>query len=495
MARLHEVGFAWLGRGHRLGHAHVGRHGAAGQQRERGATAKHTTSIAQVYGGSPKVGGSAIVPASDSGNVHAFAPVATHGSIAVEFPLAVCRMTLPVASTSSERTTPNMLITDDSNRIPTRKPACVGEQVGKPWRMRSQQFTVLVLGLGLASCAPDNAADDEATSGTSETGTSETGTNETSTNETSTSETDSSETDSSETGELPEQTARLRVVNACEQPMWVLAQVGSGGGTLDAPNQVLLAERGDFVDYPIPDIGLAATRFWPGFGCDATGNDCSVGQSGGPASEGFTCPPEGCAPAIDSKFEGTFGCLPSVDPSTCQDNPSAPGVKLPASDGWDTSMVDGFTVAYTVELLDDCPGGPQDGRIDCSGLRLADCPISEDLSTNDQFPSLDAADLVAHDPSTNEVAGCYSPCGKLTYSNWGNTPTFAPDAAEAAYYCCPTPPIGVDDCRTGPVVDTHYVELIHQQCPQVYSYAYDDGIGNWSCPAGTRYQVTFFCPQ
>ncbi|MFZ6178522.1 thaumatin family protein [Nannocystis pusilla] len=298
------------------------------------------------------------------------------------------------------------------------------------------------------------------------------------------------------TGEpLPEQTARLRIVNGCDQPMWVLHQVGAGGGTLDAANQILLAAQGDYYDYAIPDIGLAATRFWPGFGCDETGNGCAIGQSGGPPEQGFTCPPEGCAPPIDSKFEGTFGCLPGVAPNDCQDNPSAPGMKLPASDGWDTSMVDGFTVPYEVELLDDCPGGPQGGAIDCSELRLSDCPTAEDISTNQQFPALSAVDLRADHPTTQEPGGCYSPCGKLTYANWGNAPVYAPADAEAEYYCCPTPPIDVEACRQGPVVDTQFVGLIHDKCKQVYSYAYDDGIGNWSCPAGTRYRVTFYCPQ
>ena len=347
--------------------------------------------------------------------------------------------------------------------------------------MRRVQLVVLML--GSLACRHAESSDDEV---------GESASSESASSESASSESASSESD---TGELPEQSERLRIINGCDQPMWVLSQVGSGGGSLDAPNQILLAAQGDFADFPIPDIGLAATRFWPGFGCDETGNDCAVGQSGGPASEGFSCPPEGCAPAIDSKFEGTFGCLPSVAPGDCQDNPSAPGVKLPASDGWDTSMVDGFTVAYTVELLDACPDGPEGGVIDCSGLQVSACPSQEDLSTNGQFPPLEGVDLVARDPSTDAVAGCYSPCGKLTYSNWGNTPTFAPDAGEAEYYCCPTPPIGVDDCRTGPVVDTQYVELVHQQCPQVYAYAYDDGIGNWSCPAGTRYRVTFDCPQ
>ena len=46
----------------------------------------------------------------------------------------------------------------------------------------------------------------------------------------------------------------------------------------------------------------------------------------------------------------------------------------------------------------------------------------------------------------------------------------------------------------GPVVDTKYVEAVHKLCPSVYAYAYDDGMGLAQCPAGTRYDVTFYCP-
>jgi hypothetical protein len=362
-------------------------------------------------------------------------------------------------------------------------------------RPRVLAFTAL-LGCTPTAGSDDEVATSEATSSSETTGTGDaTGTSASETTGTGDATGTSDATGESETGELPEQSARLRIVNGCDQAMWVLSLVGEGGGELDGPNQRLLSTQGDYVDFDIPPTGLAATRFWPGFGCDDTGNDCAVGQSGGPGNLGFTCPPEGCAPAIDSKFEGTFGCLPSIDPGACQDNPSAPGMKLPQTDGWDTSMVDGFTVPYEVELLDDCPGGPDNGHIDCSMLTPASCPTSDDLSTNGQFPALADVDLVARDPSTQAVAGCYSPCGKLTYSNWGNAPTYGPAAPEAEYYCCPTPPIDVEACRTGPVVDTDYVALIHDQCKQVYSYAYDDGIGNWSCPAGTRYRVTFYCPS
>merc|ERR1711862_111780 len=90
--------------------------------------------------------------------------------------------------------------------------------------------------------------------------------------------------------------------------------------------------------------------------------------------------------------------------------------------------------------------------------------------------------------------GCYSPCGKLTYSNWGNSPVYAPFDEEAQYYCCPMPPISSPDCRAGPVEQTEYVKTFRNRCKHVYSYAYDDDVGLQTCPVGTTYTWTLLCP-
>lgn len=203
---------------------------------------------------------------------------------------------------------------------------------------------------------------------------------------------------------------------------------------------------------------------------------------------------------VDSKFEGTFGCLPSVPKANCQNNPSAnPAAPLPQFDGWDTSMVDGFTLPYRVDVKGNCPGGPQGNAIDCSTISFSDCPTSEDLSTNGQFPALKGQDLSFDYPKTTKTAGCYSPCSKLTIGQWQSIPnppfsgkTYAPSDPQALMYCCPGDM--VDACRQGPIVNTGYVKLIHDKCKQTYAYSYDDLTGNFSCPAGTQYEVTFFCP-
>lgn len=286
--------------------------------------------------------------------------------------------------------------------------------------------------------------------------------------------------------EAADTTPRLRIQSACSSPIWIFHTVGQGGGTLNAKNPIPLAKSGDFIEFAIPNKGLAGTRFWPGMRCDDTGANCKIGQSGGP---GLSCSAAGCAPPVDSKFEGTFGCLPSVPKSACQVNPSsASGEVLPPTDSWDTSMVDGFTLPYTVTVKGTCPNGPKKSTIDCSGLAWSQCPTSEMIDGK-------TTNLTLNYPKTTEPVGCYSPCSKLTMNNWGNGPTYSPSSDQAKYFCCGG--ITPDECRDGVGAKPQYVENIHKYCPQTYAYAYDDGIGLFNCPAAetTKYEVTFHCPQ
>ena len=121
--------------------------------------------------------------------------------------------------------------------------------------------------------------------------------------------------------------------------------------------------------------------------------------------------------------------------------------------------------------------------------RMHHSPQSEDLG--DGYGS---SSLVLHDPSNaSKAVGCYSPCAKLTYSQWGQariTWAFAyhrisavllhvhaiyrhstykhshispqgygntPESDDAAPYCCPTPPVEPDQCSSGAVTKTAYV--------------------------------------
>lgn len=272
---------------------------------------------------------------------------------------------------------------------------------------------------------------------------------------------------------------RLRITNGCaEDDLW-LAHFA-----FQTPYfpQDLKLKSGATHEFAIPDVGLASTRFWPKWGCDVTGANCKIGQSGGP---GESCPAAGCAPPVDSKFEATFGCMPGT--AECAHNPSAPAERLGSTDSWDVSHVDGWTLPYKVEVVGDCPMAPK--TIDCSRLALSSCPGAEDLGIANMT-------LRLRDPvGSGDTIGCYSPCAKLTYSHWGQGLGFTPNSKEARDFCCPTPPISPAQCSSGPIIRTQFVAAVHLLCPGVYAYAYDDGTGLAQCPAGTRYDVTFYCPQ
>lgn len=300
---------------------------------------------------------------------------------------------------------------------------------------------------------------------------------------------------------------RLKIINGCGEPMWV-QWLTAPGVTFTGANRLQLPALGSSVEYDIPDKGLPSMRFWPGFGCDANGHNCRVGASGGPANLGFTCPAGGCAPPIDSKFEASFGCIPGVSDAQCAQNPSAPGTPLGRGDWWNNSFVDGYTAPMKVIVKGNCPvgpqpapvfgpGGPPGGVIDCSTIRISDCPTNENLSTDGRYPALANVNLIATNPITGAQAGCYSPAAKLTYRNWpSSTPIYNPADPQAQMYTCPTPPISPEQCMAGPADRTKYRNMVHSHC-DTYAYAYDDGVGLSSCPAATNlsYEVTFYCPR
>jgi len=60
--------------------------------------------------------------------------------------------------------------------------------------------------------------------------------------------------------------------------------------------------------------------------------------------------------------------------------------------------------------------------------------------------------------------------------------------------CCPTPPVSPEACREGPVASTGFVRTLHEKCPDVYAYSYDDGHGLMRCSADSNYTLTLYCP-
>lgn len=267
------------------------------------------------------------------------------------------------------------------------------------------------------------------------------------------------------------QRTRLRVTNHCTEPLWL-----QHSANISDPQSVRVAPTACY-DFAIPDARLESTRVWAKTGCDASGSNCQVGQSVEP------CPTGGCQPPIESKFEATF-----ADPVTCPtSNASADCLTW-----YNASQVDGYTLPFRIRPVG--VGSEQAGCVesDCGGLDLAQCPSQEDLSEGaySSYASVDLRVFAPNDPS--KVIGCMSPCKKLNYpAPWGFG--LGETSKPTVDYCCPTPPISTEQCRSGPVASSTYVTRMHQMCPSVYSYAYDDAAGLHTCPAQTQFEVVF-CP-
>jgi len=294
--------------------------------------------------------------------------------------------------------------------------------------------------------------------------------------------------------------SRLRITNGCSsERMWIAHMAATGTGS--DPQNLKLEPRQSY-DFSTPD-GLTGTRYWPKMRCDANGNNCGIGESGGPGEICNTA--TGCTPPVDTKFEASFG--------------------QNGEDWVDISLVDGFTLPFQFRLTGECGDGfgekaryfsidaswkeycdgtsgrryyvnPSTGEttfnppkiIDCSRLAFDECPSEEDLGYSGK------SSLVLTDPQTRKSVGCFSPCSKLTLGQWTKPPLHSPQDQYAAPYCCPTPPESPEACRGGPIEATKFVQAVHRMCPGVYGYAYDDGMGLMKCSSHTQYEVIFYCP-
>eukprot|EP00931_Biecheleriopsis_adriatica_P089632 TRINITY_DN63722_c0_g1_i1.p1 TRINITY_DN63722_c0_g1~~TRINITY_DN63722_c0_g1_i1.p1 ORF type:complete len:451 (-),score=62.75 TRINITY_DN63722_c0_g1_i1:210-1508(-) len=271
---------------------------------------------------------------------------------------------------------------------------------------------------------------------------------------------------------------RLKITNGCSEPIWI-AHIAAGGIGPDEQDKKLEPGQSFMFATSIGDKGMTATRYWPKVGCDAHGNNCAIGDSGGP-EEGCVSRGPGrpddyskCAPPIDSKFEATYASAPDRRDK----------------DIVDMSLVDGYTLPFKLEMNGTCTRhGIPFTKMDCSELSLKSCP------TDQMVESVGSIDLRAVNPKTGKVGGCYSTCMKITDDKWGH-PHGGPDSPKAAPYCCAgthgTPGV----CNAGPVVQTQYLKEVHAVCPAAYGYAYDDVRATIACDADTEYSLTFYCPK
>ena len=265
----------------------------------------------------------------------------------------------------------------------------------------------------------------------------------------------------------------LTIKSECDQPIWIQQQGHTG-----APAVVPLTKGGS-TTYAIPDAGLPSVRYWVKAGCDATGNNCTMGQSSPP------CPPAGCAPPVDSKLEATWGCT-LADKTKCAMTAQGHHVE---NTFWNSSAVDGYTLPYNISVSQSATGCT---NVECAELDQKQCPTDEDLSQGltKKWPADAKVDLRVQ----GEPNACFSPCMALGYPTFGGKGIQPPQSDQDAMYCCPTPPVSSAQCSAGPVVKTKYVSAVHKMCNKTaYAYAYDDAAGLRQCDPKVEVTMTF-CP-
>ncbi|KAI3474616.1 hypothetical protein Pfo_029785 [Paulownia fortunei] len=158
---------------------------------------------------------------------------------------------------------------------------------------------------------------------------------------------------------------------------------------------------------------------------------------------------------------GRFTCL-SGDCSSGQIECNGAGAIPPASlveftlagangrDFYDISLVDGFNLPVSVR-----PVGANCATTTCPADINRGCPN----------------ELAIRAPNGAAI-GCKSACVAF------NQPQ----------YCCTGAYNNPATCKP-----TNYSQIFKRQCPQAYSYAYDDKSSTFTCPTGANYLITF-CP-
>ncbi|OWM78547.1 hypothetical protein CDL15_Pgr016271 [Punica granatum] len=162
------------------------------------------------------------------------------------------------------------------------------------------------------------------------------------------------------------------------------------------------------------------------------------------ASGKFTCQTADCG-------SGTVECggAGGAPPASLAELTLAAGGGM---DFYDISLVDGFNIPISLT--------PQGGSGGCSATS---CPANVNQVCPPEL-SMKGAD--------GSVIGCKSAC--LTF----NQPQYCCTGQFASPQTCPP---------------TSYSKVFKDQCPQAYSYAYDDKTSTFTCPGGANYLVTF-CP-
>ncbi|GKV34440.1 hypothetical protein SLEP1_g42815 [Rubroshorea leprosula] len=224
--------------------------------------------------------------------------------------------------------------------------------------------------------------------------------------------------------------ATLTVKNNCQDTIWPATLTGGTDAAQLSNTGFELASQASFsLDVPASWTG----RIW-------ARTQCSSDHSGR-----FTCATADCGSG-QVTCNGMGGAPPA---SLSEFTLASEG----GQDYYDLSLVDGFNLP--VSITPQGGSGPTCTTTGCAANVNAVCPSELALTGSDE-----------------SIIGCKSACVVF------NQPQ----------YCCTGEYNSADTCKP-----TNYSMIFKNQCPQAYSYAYDDGSSTFSCTGGPNYLITF-CP-
>ena len=224
--------------------------------------------------------------------------------------------------------------------------------------------------------------------------------------------------------------ATFTIKNNCPFTIWPGTLTGAGKPQLSSTGFELASGATQALDVPAGWSG----RFW-------ARSQCSTDGTGK-----FTCVTADCG-------SGQVLCngAGAIPPATLVELTLAETADR--QDFYDVSLVDGFNLPVSV--------APQGGSAGCGATS---CPANVNAVCPEQ--------LAVKSPSDGSVVACKSAC--LAF----NQPQ----------YCCTGDFGSPDTCPP-----TEYSKIFKDQCPQAYSYAYDDKTSTFTCTGGADYTITF-CP-
>ncbi|TXG58414.1 hypothetical protein EZV62_016243 [Acer yangbiense] len=224
--------------------------------------------------------------------------------------------------------------------------------------------------------------------------------------------------------------ATISIKNNCPFTIWPGTLTGGSGAQLSTTGFELGSTQTRSIDVGSP---WTAGRIW-------ARTQCSTDASGR-----FTCKTADCGSGqVACNGAGAAPPASLVEFTIAANN---------GQDTYDLSLVDGFNLPVSVT--------PQGG----SGINCTTSSCSANV--NSVCPS-----ELAVKGSDGSTIACKSACAAL------NQPQYCCTGAFNTPETCPP---------------TNYSKIFKDQCPQAYSYAYDDRSSTFTCTGGANYAITF-CP-